>query len=83
MNKRHSVFFLTLLLFTCHFSLVSAQTPNARQAREIFDKVWKSAFGPQGATFHYKVNIIGIYKTEAKREEKPISVGNDQNVERR
>lgn len=64
MNKRLTVFFLTLLLFTFHFSLVSAQTPNARQAREIFDKVWKSAFGPQGATFHYKVNIIGIYKTE-------------------
>lgn len=51
-------------LFTFTYSLIHAQTPNERQAREIFDKVWNSMYGPQGATLHYSVNIIGIYKTE-------------------
>ena len=64
---KHILFSLLLLvapLMGGEGSVASAQTPNARQAREIFDKVWNSVFGPQGATFHYKVNIIGIYKTE-------------------
>ena len=56
---------LVVLLSVCSFVLgLCAQSPNARQAREIFDKVWNSVYGAQGATFHYKVNIIGIYKTE-------------------
>ena len=64
---KHILFSLLLLvapLMGGEGSVASAQTPNARQAREIFDKVWNSVFGPQGATFHYKVNIIGIYKTQ-------------------
>lgn len=55
-----------LLIATSLFLVLStaAQTPNARQAREIFDKTWNLVFGEQGSTFHYKVNIIGVYKTE-------------------
>ena len=39
------------------------ETPNARQARRIFNSAYQQVFGEQGATLHYDVNIIGIYKT--------------------
>lgn len=39
------------------------ETPNEQQARRIFDKSYSLVFGEQGATLHYDVNIIGIYKT--------------------
>ena len=39
------------------------ETPNARQARRIFNNTYQQVFGEQGATLHYDVNIIGIYKT--------------------
>lgn len=53
-----------MLLLTLSAEAVSAQlTPNAQQARRIFEKAYKQVFGPQGATLHYDVNIIGIYKT--------------------
>lgn len=39
------------------------ETPNARQARRIFNQAYQQVFGEQGATLHYDVNIIGIYKT--------------------
>ena len=55
---------LTFILSLLHTASLKAQSPNARQAREIFDKTWNLAFGPQGSTFTYKVNIIGLYKTE-------------------
>lgn len=38
-------------------------TPNARQARRIFNQAYKQVFGEEGATLHYDVNIIGLYKT--------------------
>lgn len=62
MKQFFPIFFLLFISFGVGESY--AESPNARQAREIFDKVWNSVYGPQGATFHYKVNIIGIYKTE-------------------
>lgn len=49
-----------LYVSSCSF----AQTPNERQARQIFDQVYNMVYGAQGATLHYAVNIIGIYKTE-------------------
>ncbi|MFC2475597.1 MAG: hypothetical protein ACFNT8_07020 [Prevotella sp.] len=36
---------------------------NARQARELFNKVYQMTFGPQGSRLSYSVNIIGLYKT--------------------
>lgn len=39
-------------------------TPNGVQARKMFDQVYDMVFGEQGATLHYAVNIIGMYKTE-------------------
>lgn len=44
--------------------VVCAQTTaNERQARRIFNQAYCQVFGEQGATLHYDVNIIGIYKT--------------------
>jgi outer membrane lipoprotein-sorting protein len=40
------------------------ETPNAQQARRMFNETYKMVFGSQGSRLHYKVNIIGIYKTE-------------------
>lgn len=40
------------------------ETPNARQARRIFNEAYEKVFGEEGSCLHYKVNIIGIYKTE-------------------
>lgn len=42
----------------------SQETPNAQQARRVFNETYKMVFGEQGSQLHYKVNIIGIYKTE-------------------
>ena len=57
---------LTLLLAVALAPLTAAgqDTPNARQARRIFDEAYQKVFGPQGATLHYDVNIIGVYKTQ-------------------
>lgn len=42
-----------------------AQTAeNARQARQIFNKVYGMVFGNEGSSLSYSVNIIGIYKTQ-------------------
>ena len=38
-------------------------SPNARQARRIFDKAYNQVFGPEGSRLKYDVNIIGLYKT--------------------
>ena len=40
------------------------ETPNAQQARHMFMDIYNKVYGNEGATLHYKVNIIGIYKTE-------------------
>jgi len=40
------------------------ETPNAQQARRVFNEAYQKVFGEQGSQLHYKVNIIGIYKTE-------------------
>lgn len=40
------------------------ETPNAKQAHRIFMDIYGKLFGEEGGTLHYKVNIIGIYKTE-------------------
>ena len=40
------------------------ETPNAKQARRMFNETYQMVYGPQGSQLHYAVNIIGIYKTE-------------------
>lgn len=40
------------------------ETPNAKQARRMFMETYNMIFGEAGSQLHYKVNIVGIYKTE-------------------
>ena len=55
---------LTVVLLLSTLTSVQAQdSPNARQARRIFNQAYQQVFGEQGATLRYDVNIIGIYKT--------------------
>lgn len=54
-----------LLLFTIFCLTVSAQeTPNARQARRVFNTAWNHIYGQEGVKFNYKINLLGIYKEE-------------------
>ena len=64
--KNISAKFLLLFVVTLlsSLSLNAQETANARQARQMFDRAFQKVFGQQGSTLHYKVNIIGIYKTE-------------------
>jgi hypothetical protein len=60
---------MRLFLFIFSFIYCTAisfaqDTPNARQARRIFNETYQMVFGPKGSRLHYAVNIIGIYKTE-------------------
>lgn len=58
---RWAMFFLAML---CSLTTVAQEeTPNAKQARRIFNTAYERVFGPQGSTLTYDVNIIGIYKT--------------------
>ena len=53
-----------VLLTALSVSFAQKETPNSRQARRIMDTAYERVFGPQGSRLHYKVNIIGLYKTE-------------------
>ena len=51
------------LLLSALTSIQAEDSPNARQARRIFNQAYQLVFGEQGATLRYDVNITGIYKT--------------------
>lgn len=55
--------FLCLLL-PCGLQAQETETPNAQQARRMFDQAYQMVFGPEGSQLTYSVNIIGIYKTQ-------------------
>ena len=57
-------FVFVLLIALQALTATAQETPNAQQARRVFNKAYAQVFGPQGATLHYDVNIIGIYKTQ-------------------
>ena len=62
---RNRIILAIILLFSAiSLSPMHAQdTPNARQARRIFNSAYQQVFGEQGATLRYDVNITGVYKT--------------------
>lgn len=55
---------VVMLLMLSALGMGAQETPNARQARQMFDEVYEKVFGQQGATLHYKVNVASLYKTE-------------------
>ena len=54
---------LSLLCLLLPLGIQAQESPNARQARRMFDQVYQMVFGPEGSQLTYSVNIIGIYKT--------------------
>ena len=59
--KQH---FIRILLFLfLPVSVCAEDSPNAKQARQMFEKTYEMVFGEQGCTLHYDVNLIGLYKT--------------------
>lgn len=62
---RNRIILAILLLFSaiCLSPMHAQDTPNARQARRIFNSAYQQVFGKQGASLRYDVNITGIYKT--------------------
>ena len=62
---RNRILLAILLLFSaiCLSPMHAQDTPNARQARRIFNSAYQQVFGEQGASLRYDVNITGIYKT--------------------
>mgnify|MGYP007069881574 CR=1 FL=1 len=58
---------LVLILFTSYFSLltsVAQDTPNARQAKRIWQTAYNNIYGNEGARFSYKIDILHLYKEE-------------------
>ena len=55
---------IVLLVIVALQTLVlgAQETANERQARRIFNQAYQQVFGEQGASLHYDVNIIGVYK---------------------
>ena len=65
--KWQHVMRVVAILFTIHCSLFTAvaqDTPNARQAKRVFNTAWNQIYGDKGVTFHYKINILHLYKEE-------------------
>ena len=62
---RNRIILAIILLFSaiCVTPMFAQDTPNARQARRIFNSAYQQVFGEQGASLRYDVNITGIYKT--------------------
>ena len=60
---RNKIILVLLMLLTALTSVQAEDSPNARQARRIFNQAYQQVFGEQGATLRYDVNIVGIYKT--------------------
>ena len=63
MRKKILLTVMSLLTVLCGLQAQSQETANARQARRVFNSAYQQVFGEQGATLHYDVNIVGIYKT--------------------
>ena len=53
---------LLILLLVGSIAAYAQDTPNARQAKRIFTTAWNHIYGSKGVRFHYKINILGLYK---------------------
>lgn len=52
-----------LLLIALCVSVASFCEESQDEARRVFEKAYNIVYGPEGCTFHYDVNLVGIYKT--------------------
>lgn len=66
LNRRKN-YLLVIVLYIVTMTIpqqVFAANAHDAKAKELFNKVYDLVFGPQGSALSYKVNIIGLYKTE-------------------
>lgn len=67
-DLRTTIFRLPVIVLLFIFASFPQNTQGANaqdvKAKELFNKVYNIVFGPQGSSLNYKVNIIGLYKTE-------------------
>ena len=66
LNRRKN-YLLVIVLYIVTMAIpqqVFAANAQDAKAKELFNKVYDLVFGPQGSALSYKVNIIGLYKTE-------------------
>ena len=61
---RFYILTILCLLLPCGLQAQESETPNAQQARRMFDQAYQMVFGPEGSQLHYSVNLIGLYRTE-------------------
>lgn len=61
-----NILYITILLISCANipQPVLAGKSQDTKAKELFTKIYNLVFGQQGSALSYKVNIIGLYKTE-------------------
>ena len=65
MRYKSFIFSLFFLLFCLSLEARDANPKSgSTTATELFNKVYNLVFGPQGSAPSYKVNIIGLYRTE-------------------
>ena len=66
-NRRYrrilSIFFLLSISL---LGYAQEETPNAKQARRIFETAYNQVFGSEGSSLVYDVNIVGLFKTRGK-----------------
>lgn len=55
---------LTICCLLCLLTATAQDTPNARQARRIFQTAYDHFFGQNGVRFSYKLDLLRIYKEE-------------------
>ena len=63
-NTGNRILSFFILVLVCIAGYSQETTPNAQQARRIFDSAYERVFGEEGSKLKYDVNIIGIYKTK-------------------
>lgn len=59
--RKLAVFFMMLL---GSLSAAAQETPNAKQARRIFDTAYERVFGAEGSKMSYDLTIASLYKTK-------------------
>jgi len=62
MRIRFILIIMLLFSLSCR-TLAEKNVSSQTDARELFDKVFNKVFGPEGSSFSYAVNIVGLYKT--------------------
>ncbi|MBR4698622.1 MAG: hypothetical protein IKP16_01570 [Prevotella sp.] len=60
--KTYTHWLLAIILLAIPCFLSAQETPNSRQARQMFDRTYNMVFGAQGCSLNYDVNLVGVYK---------------------